>query len=61
MHTQSAERQAGFAMLALVVVLVPMLFLVGSYLCLTMVYKSAGTEVDGFLRATPPPAMPPAN
>jgi 4-carboxymuconolactone decarboxylase len=33
-------------------------FVVGSYLCLTMVYQSAGTEVDDFLKAIPAPAMP---
>ncbi|MGO8861648.1 MAG: carboxymuconolactone decarboxylase family protein [Acidimicrobiales bacterium] len=33
-------------------------FVVGSYVCLTMVYKSVGTEVDDFLKAIPAPAMP---
>jgi 4-carboxymuconolactone decarboxylase len=33
-------------------------FVVGSYVCLTMVYNSVGTEVDDFLKAIPAPALP---
>ena len=33
-------------------------FVVGSYVCLTMVFKSAGTEVDDFLLAVPVPGEP---
>ena len=34
-------------------------FVVGSYLCLTMVYKSAGTEVDDFLKVIAVPMPEP--
>jgi 4-carboxymuconolactone decarboxylase len=35
-------------------------FIVGSYVCLSMVFQSAGTEVDDFLLAIPVPGEPPA-